>query len=67
MLSAVVASLGDQPQDVLRGAAEEVLAVLKVSFRQDSLFYWKPVYNIKTTQPFLEPNSFLRLCLNMYV
>ncbi|CAN0322041.1 unnamed protein product [Laminaria digitata] len=26
----MVASLGDQPQDVLRGAADEVLAWLKV-------------------------------------
>lgn len=41
VLSAVVASLGDQPQDVLRGAAEEVLAVLKVRFRQNRLFRWE--------------------------
>lgn len=31
VLSTMVASLGDQPQDVLRGAADEVLAWLKVS------------------------------------
>lgn len=30
VLSTMVASLGDQPQDVLRGAADEVLAWLKV-------------------------------------
>lgn len=30
VLSTMVASLGDQPQDVLRGAADEVLLWLKV-------------------------------------
>lgn len=30
VLSAMAAALGDQPQDVLRGAADEVLALLKV-------------------------------------
>lgn len=29
LLTSVAAMIGDQPQDVLRGAAEEVLAILK--------------------------------------
>lgn len=49
----MVASLGDQPQDVLRGAADEVLAWLKVRMRMNtptrvasrvrkgSLYKWK--------------------------
>lgn len=32
VLSTMAGALGDQPQDVLRGAADEVLAILKVSF-----------------------------------
>lgn len=37
VLATMVASLGDQPQDVLRGAADEVLAWLKV--RGICMFY----------------------------
>lgn len=34
VLSTMVGALGDQPQDVLRGAADEVLAWLKVRERE---------------------------------
>ncbi|CAN0080917.1 unnamed protein product, partial [Hapterophycus canaliculatus] len=54
VLSTMVASLGDQPQDVLRGAADEVLAWLK----DDSLTDHKRQEGVEAILGKLRPERF---------